>query len=180
MRCEQCACSKGGSVSMNCKNGKCKCKSGFRGTKCTDRDCVMSPWKWQSTCECGPGKSRFRSRHVVVAPHGNGKKCGILQERVQCGIKCQCAQHEFGPFCENRHCVVGPWSYPCNSMGAQDENECTLGTKIVASYSSLATRPRRKIIHEPRGLGRKCPKLFKDSDLCIVKACKTISDWFMG
>ena len=174
MRCKRCSCYRAGSVDMNCINGKCKCKAGFKGRKCNDRDCVASPWKWLSTCECGPGKTRLRSRHVVVEPHGNGKKC-VLQENVLCGIKCQCGRYEFGHFCENQHCAVGPWSDPCKNF--KDESGCTWGLRknaiIYFEYK------HREVTHERRGTGDRCPKLSKRVE-CITAKCITFKEWFYG
>ena len=178
MRCQQCACYKAGSASMNCRKGKCKCKAGFRGTKCTDRDCVMSPWKWHSKCECGPGKTRVRSRHIVVEPHGNGKRCGLQREKVRCGIKCKCAQHEFGPFCENRHCAVGPWSNPCEHL--TPDSGCNWGHKSTLDYA-IGKEISREVIHGAKGSGRKCPilKIYRDVT-CVVKVCRTFREWLRG
>ena len=156
---------------MNCKNGKCKCKAGFKGKKCTDRDCIMSPWKWLSKCECGPGKTGLRSRDVVVEPRGNGQKCGIQKENVRCRIKCQCAQYQFGPFCENQHCVVGPWDDPCKYV--RHETGCKWGFKEEDTLSAVF----REVIHKPRGTGRKCPRLDNGLKNCTRKKCKSRSLW---
>ena len=136
----------------------------------------MSPWKWLSKCECGPGKTRTRSRHLVLEPHGNGKRCGIQKENVRCGIKCQCKMHEFGSFCENQHCVVGPWSDPCKDV--KDESGCTWGhKKNKVMYQRFIVR---EVTHEARGSGRKCPKL-KDAIICpAVGVCRSFSEWFWG
>ena len=136
----------------------------------------MSPWKWLSKCECGPGKTRLRSRNVVVEPHGNGKNCGIQKQNVRCGIKCQCARYEFGPSCENQHCVVGPWSDPCKDL--KDVSGCTWGHKAKRIFQKFRVR---EVTHEVRGTGRKCPEL-RELIFCppVATECKSFSEWLSG
>ena len=157
-QCKPCTCYAIGSTSLDCRQGRCSCKPGFAGPKCNDKDCVMSSWRWDSQCQCGPGKTRSRSRHVVEHPHGKGKRCGINTKTVPCNKKCQCAQHEFGPFCENRHCAVGQWKYPTGHICLQKQESCSPRYQIKKHTSYII---EREITIQPKGSGKKCPKLRK-------------------
>ena len=168
--CGPCNCYEAGSVNMNCdKDGKCSCKPGFKGKKCSDKDCVMSPWRWESTRQCGPGKTRKRSRYILSHPHGKGNPCGAKTDIEDCNFKCQCKAYQFGDYCEHQNCVFGDWGawekiYSCKKpIWSCHKNRKPSKTKWEEQ------RRYRPIIIEAKGKG-KCGKSY-DKKHCIQLSC---------
>ena len=127
--CGSCSCNAAGSDGMECSDfsGQCKCKSGFYGTKCTDRDCVWSSWSGYSSCSkgCDYGGTHTRRRTHKITRLGNGKSCkGPSKETRSCFKGCCSKQFH----CSNKGKCV-PFSYKCdydNDCGdKQDEGSCS-------------------------------------------------------
>ena len=187
-----CECYEAGSVDKNCNNdGQCTCKPGFKGIKCTDRDCVLSAWRATSNCKC-PGKTISQERDVKTQPHGNVAKCGNLSREVSCSILCapkDCTQHEFGPHCEHQNCTVGPWSDSDGSICYQKNEAARMKGKwdkclqsgsrsnIVKMlgweyyYHAVTYKRTRKVLFERKGKGKQCPRLTQYVT-CKYKTCE--------
>ena len=156
---------------MNCdKNGKCSCKPGFKGKKCSDKDCVMSAWRWVSTCQCGPGKTRTRSRKILSHPIGKGNPCGNKTDIHDCNLKCKCKTYQSGDYCQNQNCVFGDWGawqivYACK----EPPGVCSPNKKPSKAKKVEQQRKRPIIIHA-KGTG-KCGKSFDDK-YCTELSCR--------
>ena len=169
---------------MNCnKDGKCKCKVGFTGIKCTDKDCVMSGWRSTSKCKC-PEKTISRSRRVLSEAHGNGAQCGPSDDTVPCSVRCtsECTQHEFGYNCENQNCAVSSWSDVngniCTKMGEDETSLSKCGDGVTSIRESIVTKSEtyertRDILVEPKGTGRPCPHNRKETATCEYSVCES-------
>ncbi|KAK3105907.1 hypothetical protein FSP39_008362 [Pinctada imbricata] len=108
--CNPCECDVTGASSLQCsEDGKCTCKTGFRGQKCDTRDCVMSQWQGWSACACGPRRYKTRVRSIQQQQYGKGKACGSASETAECNIPCVCGEGEWGDYCENKNCLVTQW-----------------------------------------------------------------------
>ena len=114
--CAPCSCNTEGSTSTSCdSNGACTCKPNFHGTKCQNRDCIMTPWGAWTTCPCGTTNQRTRTRTVSLQPLGTGKRCPGTSDTGTCPmVPCDCKKlgkpDYYGNRCEKRDCKLGPWS----------------------------------------------------------------------
>ena len=173
--CSPCNCYDAGSVNMNCdKDGKCSCKPGFKGKKCSDKDCVMSPWRWESTCQCGPGKTRKRSRYILSHPHGKGNPCGKETDIDDCNLKCQCKSYQSGDYCEHQNCVFGDWGAWKTVDPCQKPPIC-LTDQRPSKSKKVKQRRSRPIIIEAKGNG-KCGKSYEDIH-CFQDSCRKPGWW---
>ena len=175
--CSPCNCYEDGSVNMKCdKDGRCTCKPGFYGKKCSDKDCVMSAWRWLSKCQCGPGKTRTRSRSILTHPLGNGKPCGGKTDTEHCNLKCQCKEYQFGDYCEHQNCVLGEWEAWETVYLCTEPTELCCHSRRPLRDERLHQRRYKPTIIERRGNGKYCGNP-NDINICIELSCRVPTWW---
>ena len=123
--CLACNCYRYGSTSLQCSNsGKCSCKTGFKGKRCSNRDCVWSNWSLYRSCSCGYGQRTLHKRAIRVPRVGNGRPCkGPVKKYERCFTGCCSNQFH----CSSKSkCITA--SYKCDydddCGDNQDERSC--------------------------------------------------------
>ncbi|KAK3105777.1 hypothetical protein FSP39_005423 [Pinctada imbricata] len=110
LSCTPCGCDSTGSYSTTCdNNGQCRCKTGYKGKRCLSRDCAIGQWSAWSDCECGPGKTKERTREITQSRYGAGKACEKTKETVDCNLVCKCWIGESGDYCQHKDCLMSEW-----------------------------------------------------------------------
>ena len=125
--CAACHCYRYGSVTWACTDihGQCRCKRGFYGKKCNNRNCVWSNWSRYGHClRCGYGARKLRRRRIQVPHIGRGRRChGPSVSYANCFKGC--CRNQF--HCSSRRKCI-PYSQRCNydnNCGdKQDERYC--------------------------------------------------------
>ena len=173
--CVPCNCESEGSLSSMCdRNGQCKCKGTFYGTKCSNRDCVMEQWsRWSTTCRCGYTGTKTRARTVRTQPKGTGNQCLPLTETGTCQmVPCNCAalnKADYkGPRCEDRDCKFSQWSSWTTCR------DCPSGTCTQPGCSTLyPSKDRTRTVEaEKKGNGTDCSGPKRETQGCTY-VCKT-------
>ena len=177
--CDPCNCFRGGSYATPCDSfsGQCKCKPGFYGRTCSDKDCVMNEWTEWAECPCGLPGITHRNKTVKTFSSGAGEICpkGVLTQTKRCPDQpCNCQGGYYGDLCQNLDCTLGPWSewsscYPCPYACQHLKNDdwCPPGT---TAHDTMIRN--RTVQIQKEGFG-KCPGNLIDSIKCsnCVKIC---------
>ena len=150
--CGSCNCYTAGSNGKECSDfsGQCRCKSGFYGKTCANRDCVWSRWSGYSSCSrgCNYGGTQTRRRSHKVTKVGRGRPCtGRSTESRSCFKGCCRSQFH----CSNRKKCISS-SYKCNydnNCGdKQDEGSCN--ERCTTKYTRWNSDGRGKMVYFDR------------------------------
>ena len=89
----------------------------------------MSAWSVWTNCRCGHTDAKTRTRSVTTQAIGQGFPCKHTQETGTCVMTpCHCPTVRpgyYGDRCDNRHCVLHPWSAwsPCACPGGVSRSQ---------------------------------------------------------
>ena len=149
--CLACNCYRYGSTSQQCSNihGTCSCKRGFKGKKCSNRDCVWNNWSRYGSClRCGYGAKKLRRRTIKVTALGRGKRCHGPYTSYRACFK-GCCRNQF--HCSKRRKCI-PASYKCdydNDCGdSQDERYCN--ERCHTRYTWYSSHGDGKVVYLDR------------------------------
>ncbi|KAK3106160.1 hypothetical protein FSP39_013995 [Pinctada imbricata] len=175
LSCTPCGCDSTGSYSTTCSSdGQCRCKTGYKGKRCLSRDCVIGQWSAWSNCECGPGKTKERTRKITQSRYGAGKACEKTKETVDCNLVCQCGVGERGDYCEHKDCLMSNWGSWSDCPPQESKVFCNGKDKEYHLQFRY-----RSIIRNKQNNGAACPSN-KQQKRCPKPKCKELRAYEYG
>ena len=125
----------------------------------------MNEWSSWSNCPCGYTNPKQRTRTIKHPQVGNGRPCPQKQDSGTCAlVNCDCSSKPGykGPRCEDRDCVLGPWSSWSPTCPGCPRGETRYNAPALTHY-----KRRSKSIQVHRdGNGSHCTGRTSDSTSC--------------
>ena len=140
----------------------------------------MTTWSLWTNCRCGHTDAKTRTRAVTTESVGQGFPCKHTQETGTCVMTpCHCPTVRpgyYGDRCENRNCVLKPWSdwSPCACPGGTTRNR-------LPNITPKKQRTRDEQLPKA-GSGAECGPQWEENycGFTCVHQCRriTFDDWW--